>query len=166
MTTRITALGVASCLAVTAALLLPAGAARPGQPEESKPIDLKPPVLKQVRWQYLDERYWHAYIDGSGRAWFLIRTFPASGDGKGLSRFLTCPELPEDCIEIPGKNAILGFDRRNRFWEVGPYGLCCTDVRTGKFKQYRPVSLPKTPSALARKDLRRLGSKPSSNPSG
>ena len=89
-------------LAACAAVLLTAGV-RPCLAEESNgPIDPKPPVLKQIRWQYLDERYWSVYIDGSGRAWFLIGTFPPSGDGEGLSRFLTCPELPEDYIEMPG----------------------------------------------------------------
>ncbi len=103
--------------------------------DESKRIDPKPPVLKKVRWQYLDKRYKDVYIDGSGRAWFLIRTFPSSRGGKRPSMFLTCPELPEDYIEMSGYNRPIGFDSQDRFWEVGKYGLCCTNVRTGKFKQ-------------------------------
>ena len=121
-------------LGVCAAVLLTAGV-RPCLADESKPIDPKPPVLKQVRWQYLHKRYQDVYIDGSGRAWFLIRTFPSSRGGKRPSMFLTCPELPEDYIEMPGYNRPLGFDSKDRFWEVGQYGLCCTNVRTGKFEQ-------------------------------
>ena len=35
-------------------------------------------------------------------AWFLIRTFPSYRAGKRPSGFLTCPELQEDYIEMPG----------------------------------------------------------------
>ena len=59
--------GFLRAMAVAAALLVPAGAAWAGLADESKPIDPKPPVLKQVRWQYLHKRYQDVYIDGSGR---------------------------------------------------------------------------------------------------
>jgi hypothetical protein len=98
-----------------------------------------PPVLKDVRWQYLDRKYQDVFVDGGGRAWFLIREFPTSAGGKLPTVALACPEAPDDYIEIPGENGLIGFDSLDRFWEVGKYGLCCTDVRTGKFTQRKPV---------------------------
>lgn len=97
----------------------------------------KPPVLKLLRWQQLDTCYQDVFIDGSGRAWFLATT--PNDFARPKWAYLVCPELPDKPIQMPGTNVPLGFDGRNRFWEIGHFGLCATDVHHDVFLQRRPT---------------------------
>ena len=104
---------------------------------EGDTVPHKPPALKPVRWQKLDPCYGDVFIDADGRAWFFCPV--PRGWGKIPQwAYLVCPELPDKTIQMPGTNVPLGFDGRNRFWEVGKSGLCSTDVGNGKFLQRRP----------------------------
>ncbi len=124
---------------VVAAVLLPlwlaaCGAAAGREPDAAPPA--KPPVLKPVRWQSLDQCYQDVFVDGSGRAWFLAapRSFRSP-----RWRHLVCPELPAKVVDIPGANLPLGFDGRDRFWEISDYGLCCSDIPHDKFFQRQAI---------------------------
>ena len=106
-----------------------------GSQREGDPVEHEPPVLKPVRWQRLDECYQNVFIDSSGRAWFFCTT-PNHVDRPKWA-YLVCPELPDKTIQMPGQNVPIGFDSRNRFWDIGKLRLCCTDVQQDTFFERR-----------------------------
>ncbi len=105
-----------------------------------------PKVQDNVRWQTLPWQYTSVFFDPAQRPWFYceyqyrskIKSKPAN-DWEHHTKCLVCPELPEDFIEIPAKNVLLGFDRQGRFWEVGEFGLAATNPVKGEFLQRRPL---------------------------
>ena len=118
--------------------LLCAGTPRAPAAEDKFAQEPKPPEVKPVRWQKFGRNYRDIFIDGSGRAWFLWRETPfCSSNPKWV--WLVCPELPDATIQIPGDNVHLGFDGKNRFWDIGRYGLGSTDVEKGTFTQRKPI---------------------------
>ena len=128
---------------VLSALWLAACCAAAAQETEPASPPPKPPLLKPARWQQLDACYKDLFIDGSGRAWYYTfrNWYPHP-----QWAYLACPEFPDKPIQMPGANVPLGFDGRNRFWDIGKFGLCCTDVQRDTFFQRRPVKgLPDVP---------------------
>lgn len=95
-----------SMATLTVMLLLAAHAgATAAQPGEQP--DLSPPRLKAVRWQYLEKRFQDVYVDGSGRAWFVIRTFNAD-QSLGQQTHMVCTEAAQSVIEVPASSYPLG----------------------------------------------------------
>ena len=126
-----------------------------GSEPDGSAVEHKPPLLKPLRWQALQKCYRDVFVDDSGRAW-LYRSSWRNSFNRPRTDYLVCPELPDKVIEMPSANVPLGFDGANRFWEVGQYGLCCTDVHRDTFLQRRPVEPDKEPPDAAqpnRKDL-------------
>ena len=96
----------------------------------------KPPTLKAARWQQFDRCFQDVFVDGSGRAWFLATTHHGALPGKNA--FLVCPDQPGKVIELSGTDVPLGFDGKNRFWDINKYGLGATDVQHDEFSSRRP----------------------------
>ena len=133
---------------VLSALWLAACCAAAAQETEPASPPPKPPLLKPARWQQLDACYKDLFIDGSGRAWYYTfrNWYPHP-----QWAYLACPEFPDKPIQMPGANVPLGFDGPNRFWDIGKFGLCCTNVQRDTFFQRRPVKgLPERPTVPRR----------------
>jgi hypothetical protein len=107
-----------------------------------------PPKLEEnVRWQTLPREYSDVFLDHEGRPWFFLehgyrftiskKEFSYSSNKRYTA--LISPEFPDEFIEIPYRNQLLGFDSKGRFWEVGKHAILATNPFKNEIMQQYPA---------------------------